>query len=117
LNPAIKVDPNGQIPTIYYGIRAIAQRLDVSAPTVFRWYWKYNLPMVQMSCKRKFSRIGWTWYTDETLLAAWRITEMELQRKRHMAQRAGARRETVRERRRHRGLPVLPEHLPPSDSK
>jgi len=93
----------GKPPAVYFGLRAIAKRLNINQASVMRLYVKEHLPMVRQPCSRKYSRLGWIYYIDETLLAIWFGVKSARQRKEYIARSPAARRRTVREAAKARG--------------
>lgn len=104
-NPAIVVDPAGELPTRYYGEAAVAARFGVSRATVQNWVMKRGLPLVPMPCSGKYSRRGWRYYTDEELLGRW-LAKLASDSRDGRLRRKQAKTETVRERCIRRGRKV-----------
>jgi len=68
-----------------------------------RLYVKESLPLVRQNCDRQYSRQGWIYYIDESLLTVWYAVKSKRQRDEYLARHAGARRLTVREAAKARG--------------
>ncbi len=111
----VVVDPDGQLPTRYYGVRAIAARLGISTPTVMRWRIKRRLPVIAMGCSRKWCQRGWLWYTDESMLLRWSDIMALQALKEQVLPTKQAQAETVRARAIARRRPVPAEFALPGD--
>lgn len=52
----------------YFGLKAIAERLELTTRTVMRWHEQQGFPMYP---RRKHGR--WVWYTNDALIHAFEI--------------------------------------------
>lgn len=114
---AFHVTPLEQVvtPAGYYGLKAIAKRMGMSATRVKTLARSYHFPLVRMPgrCSR-----GWLYFTDENLLLAW-FSGMILNTRRYLLENKPTGNQSIRETSASLASPLLvPEQVPdnPTDS-
>ena len=72
--------------THYWGLEAIAQRLDVKPGSILKMYETHGLPILK---RRHGMHPRLVWYSCESLLAAWQLSQAKAQHTAHMNKKRG----------------------------
>ena len=75
----------------YWGLDAIAKRLDVKPGSILRMYETQGLPLLK---RRHGMHPRLIWYSCEPLLTAWQLAQAKHQHQAHMEKKRGLSRQT-----------------------
>jgi hypothetical protein len=79
----------------YWGLEAIAKRLDVKPGSILRMYEHEQLPLLK---RRRGAHPRLWWYTSDQLLNIWQVVIIKLQRKAHLEKKQSMSREAQERR-------------------